>query len=89
MESYILLKWGTIKGWSKLNQKTVDILQKWAALGYSPSCMAQNDTPEQKQLLCDAIDAHEGEITNDWSGEKLTKEQAKDYIMNYRKEGFA
>lgn len=89
MDSYILLKWGTIKGWSKLNQNTVDILQKWADLGYSPSCMTQNDTPEQKQLLCDAIDAHEGEIISDWSGEKLTKEQAKDYIMNYRKKGGA
>lgn len=80
---YILLKWGTIKGWSNINQATVDALQKWQDLGVTLSAMSQHNTEEQKKLLCDAIDAHDGTISNDWSGEDYTKDQAKKYIMEY------
>jgi hypothetical protein len=53
-------------------------------MGVSYSCMAQKDTPEQKQLICELIDAFDGEIQNDWSGEMMTKDEAKDYVMTYR-----
>ena len=82
--AYILLKWGTLKGWDlRGNEATKAKLVEWEKLGSSLSAMAQHDTPEQKQLLCQAIDMFDGEIQNDWSGEKYTKEQAKDYIMKY------
>ena len=81
--SILLLKWGTVKGWKRLNQDCVDLLQKYYDLGTSMSAMAQQDTPEQKALLCDVIRLHEGTIQNDWDGQYYTKEQAMDYVMNY------
>jgi hypothetical protein len=86
MSESLLLKWGTIKGWdlSADNEKCKEILQQWADMGDSYSCMAQKDTPEQKQLICELIDAFDGEIQNDWSGEMMTKDEAKEYVMTYR-----
>lgn len=45
--------------------------------------MAQRDTPEQKQLICDLIDLCDGEIWNDWDGVVMSKEDAKKYVMTY------
>lgn len=79
----LLLKWGTLKGWDLKHEKSLAAFDKYAESGMSVSAMAQRDTPEQKQLLCDLIDAIDGEIQNDWSGEMLSKEAAKEYVMNY------
>lgn len=79
------LKWGTLKGWSLgSNQKAIDLCNRYVDLGASMSAMAQKDTPEQKQIICELIDAVDGEIRNDWSGEVMTKEAAKKYVMEYR-----
>lgn len=84
---YILLKWGTLKGWCfKSNPKAFEIFKKYATLGMSLGCAQQEDTPEQKELLCDLIRAHEGPITSDWDGKELTKEEAVAYVTNYGKE---
>lgn len=81
---YILLKWGGLKGWGNLSDEQVAALQKYADLGMSASAVMQKNTPEHKQALCDALDLFEdGQITNDWSGEEYTVEQAKKYIMEY------
>ena len=45
--------------------------------------MLQKDTQEQKEILCKVIDLIDGEIENDWSGEIMSKEEAKKYIMEY------
>lgn len=82
---YIALKWGTIKGWEDMSPASQAILQRWSDLGESMSCMAQNDTPGQKDLICELIDQLDGRIQNDWTGEFMTKEEAKDYIRNYRR----
>ena len=83
-DDYLLLKWGTLKGYRlALNEKCLEKVREWSALGSSLSAMDQYDTPEQKALLCEAIDLFDGEIMNDWSGNKYTKEEAKDYIMGY------
>jgi hypothetical protein len=50
------------------------------------SAMMQQDTDEQKQMLCEVIDrvaVAGGEIWNDWSGQQMTAEEAKSYVMNY------
>ncbi len=82
-EEYLLLKWGTLKGWNLTTEKSREAAQRYADMGMSMSAMAQHDTPEQKQALCDLIDAIDGPITNDWSGEEMSKEAAKKYVMEY------
>lgn len=84
MAEHILLKWGTIKGWNLGdNEAAIEAAKRYEAGGMSMSAMAQRDTPEQKQALCDMIDAINGPITNDWSGEAMTKDEAKKYVLEY------
>lgn len=86
MGEYLMLKWGTLKGWDcDGNEKMLEALQRWDGEGSSLSTMTQHDTDTQKEAICDAIDACNGEITNDWSGEKMTKEDAKAYVRDYRR----
>lgn len=84
MSEYLLMKWGTLKGWDLGdNQEARTAAARYAEAGMSMSAMAQRDTPEQKQALCDLIDAINGPITNDWSGEAMTKDEAKAYVREY------
>lgn len=88
MTEELILKWGTVKGWDLDNDASIAALQKWADFGSTMSAMAQRDTPEQKQALCDAIDviaAGGGKIFNDWDGEYMTAEAAKKYVMEYNR----
>ncbi len=80
----LLLKWGTLKGWELKTEKSKAIIRRYIDLGVSYSCMAQKDTPEGKQIICELIDAVDGEIQNDWTGNFMSKDEAKDYVMNYR-----
>lgn len=81
---YILLKWGSLKGWGNLTDEQVNALQKYADLGMSMSAIAQKNTDAHKNALCNAFDLFEdGQITNDWSGESMTIKEAKKYIMEY------
>jgi hypothetical protein len=80
----LLLKWGTLKGWDLKTEASRAAAQKYFDIGeHSFSVMMQRDTPEQKQALCELIDAIAGPITNDWSGESMTKDEAKRYVMEY------
>ena len=81
---YLLLKWGTLKGWRLLTDASRAAAQKYADAGdMFGSAMLQRDTDAQKQALCELIDAIDGPITNDWSGEDMTKDEAKRYVMEY------
>ena len=83
--SDLLLKWGTLKGWDfEGNEKAIELLKKYVVLGRAMSAMAQKDTPEQKELICQMIDAVD-EIQNDWYGNIMPKQDAKDYVMSYGK----
>lgn len=85
MAEYLLLKWGTLKGRNLgENEAALAAAQRYADGGMSMSAMAQRDTDEQRQALCDLIDAIDGPITNDWSGEQMTKDEAKKYVLEYR-----
>ena len=83
MSESLQFKWGTLKGWDLKSDKSRELLRRYMNLGFSLSAMAQRDTPEQKKVLCDLIDAIDGEIENDWSDEVISKEEAKQYIMTY------
>lgn len=87
MAERIELKWGTLKGWDLDDGSPALVaIKKYHECGpVSFSVMAQRDTDEQKAALCEAIDALNGEIWNDWDGETMTKEAAKKYVMEYRR----
>ena len=88
MSESIRLKWGTLKGWDDLKEggATFDAIDQYHKVGpVYGSCMAQSDNKVQKEFLCQAIDACDGEIFNDWSGEFMSKQEAKDYVNNYHK----
>lgn len=82
---YLLLKWGTLKGWSDLsgNQPAVDAFKRYHAEPTAYGAMQQRDSDAQKQALCDLIDAINGPITNDWTGEEMSKNDAKKYVLDY------
>jgi hypothetical protein len=84
-EDYITLKWGTLKSWSFNNPKGVELIKKYFELGSSASAMLQKDTKEQKRLICEMIDLVPGDIYLDWDGEYVSKEKAKQYVINYGK----
>lgn len=85
MADYLLLKWGTLKGYKLESEAAVKALDRLAFLGpRSMSAAMQQDTKEQKEALCDLIDAVDGRIQNDWTGDEMTKDEAKKYIREYR-----
>lgn len=86
---YLLLKWGTLKGWCFENSpEAFEALKEYNQIGSSFSAMSQRDTPRQKELICIMIDKVKGSVQSDWSGEDWTdnREAAKEYVMNYGKE---
>ncbi|MEY4034576.1 MAG: hypothetical protein RL492_1770 [Verrucomicrobiota bacterium] len=82
-DEYLSLKWGTLKSWNCVSEKSLDILRKYMSGGSSFSAMDQRDTPEQKQAICDLIDAIDGPIHNEWTGDMMTKDEAKAYVLGY------
>ena len=86
MAEHLLLKWGNLKGWDVTgNEAATEALKAYFDSGKSAggySAMAWLDDNE-KQALCKLIDATNGEIQNDWSGEIMTKDEAKKYVLEY------
>lgn len=81
---YISLKWGTLKAWDLHSEKCRELLQRYFDIGASASAMLQNDTPEQKGLLCQIIDeCNATTIHLDWDGVDVPKHDAKKYVMEY------
>lgn len=86
---YLLLKWGTLKGWCFENSpEAFEALKEYNSIGSSFSAMAQRDTPRQKELICIMIDKVNGPVSSDWTGEDWTdnREAAKKYVMEYGNE---
>lgn len=90
-EQYVLLKWGSLKGWggAEVGTPLRDAIERYHTEPVSLSAMSQRDTDGQKQAVLDAIDAvyaAGGEATNDWDGTTYaTADDAKAYIINYGK----
>lgn len=86
MKDYLLLKWGTLKGWDfSNNEKAQSFLEEYVKLGVSYGCAMQKNTERQKEIICELIDVCNGDIQNDWTGKMMTKEEAKEYVVNYGK----
>ena len=86
MSEYLLLKWGTLKGWNLESEASRAAAQEYIdAAPVSLGAMTQHDTDDQKCAICKMIDVLDGPITNDWSGESMTKDEAKEYVMSYGK----
>lgn len=86
MAASIDLKWGNIKGWSGMDEghPARAALEKYLDSGQGLSAM-QRQTDEQRKLICDVIDAVDGDINDDWNGGTMTKDAAKAYVLNYGK----
>lgn len=85
-KDYLLLKWGTLKGWCfKNSPEALEAFKEYVSIGSSYSAMAQRDTPRQKELICIMIDKVNGPVSSDWTGEDWTdnREAAKKYVMEY------
>lgn len=83
-KDYLALKWGTPKAWELKSEAALAAAQAYLDSGpHSASAMLQNDSPAQVEALCALIDAIDGEIRNEWSGEKMTKDEAKAYVRDY------
>lgn len=84
-KDYLLLKWGTLKGYDFTNSpEAFEALQEYGEIGVCYSAMMQKDTARQKELLCIMIDKVNGTIQNDWTGETYeNREDAQKYIMEY------
>jgi hypothetical protein len=54
----------------------------------SDSCGGFGETLnlEQRKDLCDLIDVFDGEFVNQFHGHGMTKQQSKNYIINYGNE---
>lgn len=85
MKDYLLLKWGTLKGWNFENSpESFEALKEYDLIGASLNAADQEDTPRQKELICVMIDKVNGEVQNDWTGEIYeNREDAKKYVMDY------
>lgn len=80
------LKWGVMKGWDFKTEATKALAQKYAALGWSMSAMSQPNTDAHRAVLCELIDALDADtVENDWTGDQMTKDEAKKYVMEYGK----
>ena len=83
-EDTLTLKWGTLKAWRFVSDEAQKVAKDvdTRGLSWSMSAAAQDMTPAHKQAVCDLIDAVNcEEIWNDWTGEKMSKDEAKKYVM--------
>lgn len=86
MSDELTLKWGALKGWRIESDAAIAAADKLFATPRSMSVMMQRDTPEEKKLLCDLIDAVDCELIYlDWDGKYVTKDEAKKYVMDYER----
>ena len=86
-EEYLTLKWGSLKSWNFESDQSRELLQKWADGGVSMSAAMHHDTPEQKEIICELIDAGDFDtVYLDWDDKGVSKTEAKEYVMNYGKQ---
>jgi hypothetical protein len=85
MAESLLLKWGTVKGWDGLSDKSIEIMERFFADGVCMSAAMDKPDDTRKTILCELIDQLDGEIQNDWTGKMMSKDEAKAYVLEYGK----
>ncbi len=81
---HLTLKYGTLKAWEFHSDKARALLKEYGELGASMGAMTQHDTPRQKEIICELIDAGDFEtVYLDWDGKDISKDEAKRYVMEY------
>lgn len=85
MGEHLELKWGNLKGWSIQTEASASAFNAYVGAGPNAAAsMAMVRLNEAEKLaLCGLIDAIDGPIQNDWSGETMTKDEAKKYVLEY------
>jgi hypothetical protein len=85
VSEHLLLKWGNLKGWGIETEASRVAFNAYVESGQNASAgMAMVRLDEAEKLaLCALIDAVDGPITNDWTGEPMTKDEAKKYVLEY------
>jgi hypothetical protein len=86
-KEYLSLKWGSLKAW-KLNEggPAYTLMAQYLSEPISMSAMLQRDTDNEKRLILEIIDVVDAdEIYLDWDGKYVSKEDAKEYVLNYGK----
>lgn len=86
IKNELTLKWGTLKSWHFDSHEGRKLLREYSSLGSSFGAMQQHDTPRQKEIICELIDLCDGDtIYLEWDGKDVSKQEAKDYVINYGK----
>ena len=86
-QNYLVLKFGTVKSWNFESPEALKLLNEYSQIGHTLSTATQEDTPRQKEIICELIDfCNDKNIWLDWDGKRVSKQKAKDYVMNYGKE---
>ena len=88
MAESLSLKWGTLKAWNLKTEASKAALKKYAEAGglSSLSAMAQHDSDQAKDAMCELIDAVDCDgIWLDWDGKVVSKDEAKKYVREYGK----
>lgn len=83
MAESLLLKWGTIKGFDDLTDKSAEIIKRYFADGVPFGCATDHPDDARKAILCELIDQIDGTIQNDWTGKIMSKDEAKKYVLQY------
>lgn len=87
MSEYLTLKWGGLKSWSFESPEALALLDEFFEEGQSLSAAAQRHTSRQREILCELIDLGSFEtVWIDWNGEEVSKEEAKRYVREYRRD---
>ncbi len=85
MTDKLLMKWGTMAAWNLESDAARAAGETYLKSKFhSMGALDQHDSYEQKTILCGLIDAVDGEIVNSESGETLSKEKAKTYVLEPR-----
>lgn len=87
MSESLTLKWGTLKAWD-LNEDgpALEALNRYHEEPTAWGAAQQRDTETQKEALIEVIEHLDAEfVYNDWTGKEMTKEEAKQYVREYRR----
>lgn len=82
-KNFLALKWGTIKAYNfENNKEALALLNRYYQIGSSISAALQDDTDEQKEIVCKLIDLADT-LYLSWEGKVVSRCEAKKYVNNY------